>query len=206
VAPCICRQEQQIVGQGCDKPLEACLIMGPAAVYYLHNDLGREIDQEEALAILVQAEEEGLVLQPANAKESTNICMCCGCCCGILTNVKRHPKPTSIVASAFVAALDVEMCVGCGTCERRCQMQALDVDGRRAVLDLDRCIGCGLCVTTCPTGALSLLRKPKAEQPYVPRNLVDANIKLGRARGKLSAGELVSMLVKSKVDRLLAPR
>ena len=180
--------------------------MGEAAAYYLHNDLGRPIDQEEALAILAQAEEEGLVLQPSNSKDSDNICMCCGCCCGILTNIKRHPQPASIVASAFVAALDVETCVGCGTCEDRCQMEAIYLEDGKAALDLDRCIGCGLCVTTCPTGALSLLRKPKTEQPYVPKDAVDANIRLGQARGKLNAGKLVGMLVKSKVDRLLAPR
>jgi NAD-dependent dihydropyrimidine dehydrogenase PreA subunit len=206
VAPCICRKEKQIAGEGCDKPLEACLMMGEAAAYYVHNDFGRAIDREEALAILAQAEREALVLQPSNSKNSDNICLCCGCCCGILTNIKRQPRPASIIASAFVAALDVETCVGCGTCQDRCQMEALSLSEGKAVLDLDRCIGCGLCVTTCPTRALSLLRKPKAEQPYVPKDAVDANIRLGQARGKLNAGKLVSMLVKSKVDRLLAPR
>lgn len=206
VAPCICRKEKQIAGEGCEKPLETCLIMGPAAAYYLHNDLGRPIDREEALAILAQAEEKGLVLQPGNAKDSTNICMCCGCCCGILINIKRHPNPASIVASAFVAALDAQTCAGCGTCEERCQMEAIHVEDDKAALSLDRCIGCGLCVTTCPTGSLSLLRRPKAEQPHVPKDLTDATIKLGQARGKLNAGNLVGMLVKSKVDRLLAPR
>jgi NAD-dependent dihydropyrimidine dehydrogenase PreA subunit len=206
VAPCICRKKKQIAGEGCDKPLEMCLMMGEVAAYYLYNDLGRPIDHEEALAILARAEEEGLVLQPSNAKHSTNLCACCGCCCGILTNVKRYPKPASMVASAFAAAFDAETCVGCGTCEERCQMEAIRLEDGKAALDLDRCIGCGLCVTTCPTDSLRLLRKPKTEQPYVPKDLVDATIKLGQARDKLSAGKLVGMLVKSKVDRLLAPK
>jgi electron transport complex protein RnfB len=206
VAPCVCRQEKQVAGEGCDKPLETCLIMGSFATYYVHNGLGRTIDQAEALAILAQAEKEGLVLQPANAKDAINICACCGCCCGILTNVKRHPKPASLVASAFVAALDVETCEGCGTCEMRCQMEAIYVDNGHATLDLDRCIGCGLCVSTCPTESLSLRRKPEAEQPHVPKDLADAFIKLGQARGKLTTGGLVGMLVRSKVDRMLAPR
>ena len=98
-------------------------MMGEAAAYYLHNDFGRAIDQEEALAILAQAEKEGLVLQPSNSKHSDNICMCCGCCCGILTNIKRQPKPAGIVASAFVAALDAETCVGCGICEHECPIR-----------------------------------------------------------------------------------
>jgi NAD-dependent dihydropyrimidine dehydrogenase PreA subunit len=206
VAPCICRKEQHIAGDGCDKPLETCLVMGSAATYYVHNGLGRTIDQAEALALLTQAEETGLVLQPANAKDAANICMCCGCCCGVLTNVKRQPKPASFVASAFVAALNVETCDGCGICETRCQMEAIYLDDGYATLDLDRCIGCGLCVTTCPTESLSLQRKPEAEQPYVPKDLVDTNVKLGQARGKLTTGGLVGMLVRSKVDRLLASR
>jgi electron transport complex protein RnfB len=206
VAPCICRKEQRIAGEGCDLPLETCLVMGSAATYYVRNDLGRTIDQAEALAILAQAEEKGLVLQPGNAKDALNICTCCGCCCGILRNLKRHPKPASMVASAFVAVLDVQTCEGCGTCETRCHMEAIYLDNGHAILDLDRCIGCGLCVTTCPTDSLSLRRKPEAEQPYVPKDLTDTNIKLGQARGKLTTGGLVGMLVRSKVDRALAPK
>ncbi|MGD9049382.1 MAG: 4Fe-4S dicluster domain-containing protein [Anaerolineae bacterium] len=211
VGPCICRQEAQIAGNGCNMPLETCLIMGSAATYYVHNGMGRTIDLAEALAILARAEEVGLVLQPSNAKKAMNICTCCGCCCGILTNVKRHPKPASLVASPFVAALDVDLCEGCGVCETRCQMEAVcladdRLAGEHAVLDPDRCIGCGLCITTCPTGALSLVRKPQAEQPYVPRDLVDQNIKLAQARSKLTTAGMVSMLVRSRMDRLLAPK
>ena len=85
-------------------------------------------------------------------------------------------------------------------------MEAISLDDGHAVLHLGRCIGCGLGVTTCPTESLSLARKPDAEQPYVPKDLAETNIKLGQVRGKLGTGELVSMLVKSKVDRLLAPK
>jgi Fe-S-cluster-containing hydrogenase component 2 len=85
-------------------------------------------------------------------------------------------------------------------------MEALSLDHKKAVLDLNRCIGCGLCVTTCPTHSLTLLRKPKAKQPYVPRDIVETNMKLGKAGGKLGAGKMIGMQVKSKLDRLLAPK
>jgi ferredoxin len=206
VANCICRQEFHLLGEGCDKPEESCLAMGLTAKHTVHSGRGRAISQEEALAILRQAEEAGLVLQPANDKKSMNICTCCGCCCGILRSAKRHPKPASIVSSPFVAVLDVESCEGCGTCETRCQMEAVYLDNGAATLDLDRCIGCGLCVTTCPTGALSLLRKPEAEQPYVPENIVESRIKVGQARGRMGTVELIGMRLRSRVDRLLASR
>ena len=206
VAPCICRRERRIAGEGCDKPLESCLSFGTAAKYYVRNELGREISREEALQILQGAEKAGLVLQPGNAKKPQFICACCGCCCGILGNIKRHPRPAEIVSSPFVAAVDVDECDACGICETRCQMEAISVDTGYALVDLGRCIGCGLCVTTCPSEAIVLTRKPAAEQRPVPRDVVDTNIKLAQARGKLGAGEMVAMFVKSRVDRLLAPR
>ena len=204
VAPCVCRREKHILGEGCDKPSEACLIFDKAADYYIHNGLGREIDVEEALGILEEANDSGLVLQPGNSAKPMSICACCGCCCGVLLNIKRHPKPAFIISSPFIAALETEVCDGCGICETRCQMEAIDLDQGYATLNLDRCIGCGLCVTTCPTGALNLHRKPEQEQPYVPKNTADAHIKLGKTRGKLKNSELIGMVVKSKVDRLLA--
>ncbi len=83
-------------------------------------------------------------------------------------------------------------------------MDALSINRKKALLDLNRCIGCGLCVVTCPTKSLSLVRKPKTKQPYVPKDIVETNIKLGRARGKLGIGKRVGMQVRSKLDRLLA--
>jgi H+/Na+-translocating ferredoxin:NAD+ oxidoreductase subunit B len=204
VANCICRQELRILDRGCDKPLESCLSFGMAAKHLVRAGRGRGISQEEVLAILHRAEEAALVLQPANAKEALFICTCCGCCCGVLRSVQRHPKPASIVSSPFVATLNGETCEGCGACESRCQMGALCVDEGKAALDPDRCIGCGLCVTRCPTGSLSLVRKPEARQPHVPRDIVDNYIKMGRARGKMGIGELMGLQIKSKLERLLA--
>jgi Pyruvate/2-oxoacid:ferredoxin oxidoreductase delta subunit len=206
VAPCICRQQAGLLGEGCDKPLEVCMGLGATAGHYVQTGMGRSITLDEALEVLKQAEEAGLVLQPSHSRRAAFICACCGDCCEVLVNVKRHPKPASIAASAFLATLDEAACEGCGTCELRCQMEAIEVEDGHAVLDLDRCIGCGLCVNTCPTEALSLARKPEAEQPFVPKSFVDTNIRLGRARGKLGRTDLIGMMVRSKVDRLLTPR
>ncbi len=185
VAPCICRRERNMMGEGCNKPLETCLVLGRGADYYLRNGLGRLIDQKEALEILKEADRAGLVLQPGNAQQAGNICCCCGCCCGVLRTIKRHPRPASIVSSAFVAAADASTCDGCGTCIERCQMEALELVDNKVVHNIDRCIGCGLCVSTCPTGSLVLIRKPESEQPDVPRNWREALLKLARVRGKL---------------------
>ncbi|MFH1060230.1 MAG: 4Fe-4S binding protein [Pseudomonadota bacterium] len=189
VAPCICRKEHLLKGGGCGKLSEACLVFGWGADYYQRNGIGRMISQDEALAILNKAEEEGLVVQPSNAQDIVNICLCCGDCCQALLHLKRHPAPAEIVVSPFVARLDAEACITCGVCVDRCQMEALSLGDDSAVLDATRCIGCGLCVTTCPSGALGLMRKP--EPPAVPKSVSEAMALRARSRAAL----------KDKLDR-----
>jgi Na+-translocating ferredoxin:NAD+ oxidoreductase subunit B len=204
ITNCICRQEMQIAEKGCSKPLETCMSFGGAAEYYMRTGKGRRISQDEALAILSLADQAGLVLQPGNSKKPAFLCACCGCCCGILRNVKKHPQPASIVSSPYIAVHVPEICSGCGTCVERCQMDAITLPNGTAELNQERCIGCGLCVSTCETGALTLERKPEAEQRLVPKNTVVANLQLAQARGKLGKKELANMLIRSKKDRMAA--
>lgn len=175
VAPCICRLEHKLKEGGCDKLMEACLIFGWAADYYERNGLGRIITVEETLDIIKQAEEDGLVLQPSNTQEIVNICCCCGDCCQVLLNLKHYPVPAAVVSSPFVVEADTEICVGCETCQERCQMEALSMEDEKVALNADRCIGCGLCVSTCPSGALRLVRKPQDQQPEIPKNQMEAH-------------------------------
>jgi Na+-translocating ferredoxin:NAD+ oxidoreductase subunit B len=182
VAPCICRREHRLKGTGCEKLMEACLVFGWGAEYYGRNGLGRFITLEETLEILKIAEEQGLVLQPSNSQDIVNICCCCGDCCQVLEHLKTHPVRAAAVTSPFVAALDPERCTGCGTCQDRCQMDALTLAAAFAVLNTNRCIGCGLCVTTCPSGALRLKRKPPEKLLPVPRSPREALILRAKAR------------------------
>ncbi len=204
VLPCICRREHTMVGEGCDKPEESCLVFGTGAYYYEKRGIGRDIDVEECLEVLKQADKKGLVLQPNNAKKLSNICCCCGCCCQILIHMKKHPKPAEVVSSPFIVAYDADTCKACGVCVDRCQMEAMAMKEEAVEIDLDRCIGCGLCVSTCPTKSLSLERKPEEAQHYIPSDLMEAHIRLGQARGKLGKGRMVKMSLKSKWDRFLA--
>jgi ferredoxin len=204
VRNCICRQGYQITGRGCGKPLETCLSFDEGASHTVYTGRGRMISKEEALVILKLAEQAGLVLQPANSKDPIFICACCGCCCGVLRNLKLHEKPASLVANPFIAQHNPELCSGCGTCTERCQMEAITLANNTAELNPDRCIGCGLCVSTCPSGALRLVRKP--EQPAIPKDTLSTYLQSGQARDKLSSGKLVGMVVKSKIDRLIARR
>jgi electron transport complex protein RnfB len=168
VAPCICRRHAKMTGGGCDAPEESCLVFGEFADYYIRSGRARSIDRFEVTEILARADAANLVLQPSNSQDIAFICCCCGCCCGVLAGLKAHPKPSEIVASAFIAQHEPDICQGCWDCLERCQMEALVEDGDRVYLNTDRCIGCGLCVTTCPSGALTLVRKSAAEPLQTP--------------------------------------
>jgi Pyruvate/2-oxoacid:ferredoxin oxidoreductase delta subunit len=182
VSPCICRREQKMIGKGCDKPSETCLSFGAGAYYYEKNGLGREIDKKEALALVKKGVDAGLVLQPGNQQKAMNICMCCGCCCGVLKNLKTLDKPARVIHTNYYAQVDEEACIGCEACVERCQMDAVSVD-ETARVDLDRCIGCGLCVTDCPTEAMQLKQKA-ADSHYVPpKNVFETYMNIAQERG-----------------------
>ena len=182
VAPCICRKEHELMGDGCGKLMEACLIFGSSAYYYEENKLGRTITQEEALDILAKGLEDGLVLQPGNAKKPSNICLCCGCCCQILKNLKTLDEPAKAVSTSWVATVDEDLCTACAVCADRCQMDAITVDDT-AFVDPGRCIGCGLCVPTGDYEAMTL-HEINPDTHYVPpRNTVATYLNLAKDRG-----------------------
>jgi ferredoxin len=185
VAPCICRRQAKLHGGGCDAPEESCLVFGEFADYYVQGGRGRAIDRAEVMDILARADAANLVLQPTNSQRIGAICTCCGCCCGVLGGLKRHPKPAEAVGSAYIARLDAETCVGCWTCLERCQMEALSEADDRVALNVDRCIGCGLCVSTCPSGALTLERKPESERTRVPATFQDTWRTIAQAQAEM---------------------
>lgn len=182
ISPCICRKEQKLIGKGCDRTMEACFSFGAAAYYYEQNGLGRSIEKAEALDILKAGVASGLVLQPGNQQRPANICMCCGCCCAILKNLKSLDKPALAIHTNYFAQVTASDCVGCGVCADRCQMDAIGVD-EIAQIDENRCIGCGLCVTDCPTAAMVLSEKTPDDR-YVPPNTVfDTYMAMAKERG-----------------------
>jgi NAD-dependent dihydropyrimidine dehydrogenase PreA subunit len=158
VQQCPCRKRER----NCNNPLETCLSLDELADYVLYRQAGREIDVDEALAILRLCEELGLIHQTVNTDRTDVICNCCGCCCGILTPLLTYGMHEATAKSRFRATVDLESCSDCLECVERCLFGALqEADGRLKPLP-DRCFGCGQCVTRCPAGAISLteVREP----------------------------------------------
>ena len=184
VQPCICRKEHEVLGEPCKYPLDVCFAFGAAAYFYEENKLGRSVTIEEALEILEVGKKAGLVIQPGNAQRSANICMCCGCCCQMLKNLKNFESPAEEVHSNYFAKVTEDECIGCGECVERCHMDAITMDDR-AQINLNRCIGCGICIPECPTEAIQLIAKEKSEK-YVPAKFTfQAYMRMAKERGKI---------------------
>jgi electron transport complex protein RnfB len=178
---CICRKQQSLLANACGKPFEGCMGFGSMAEFYLDRGLGRKVSVEEALKVLGDSEEAGLVLIPNNAQHIDFVCSCCSCCCGLLKTIKEFPNPAEFVESTFHAWKDLDKCSECDTCVERCPMGAM-VEGDEATqVDLARCIGCGLCVSTCKEEAISLVRKAEAVTP--PLDMEDMLHRISVERG-----------------------
>ncbi len=186
VAECICRKAQNLLDKGCKKELEACFLFGSMGQFYLDNGMGRLVEREEAVQILLKAQEQGLVTQPAAAQNPQGMCNCCSDCCGVLHAVNMHPKPAEIVFSNHFAEVEAEECTGCENCLDRCHMGAITItDDLIAEINRDRCIGCGLCVATCPTDAMKLVAKSEEERKVPPMNGAEQMKQMARKRGLL---------------------
>ena len=192
VRDCICRVQQKLVGKGCDQPIENCLVFAPVESAFDHREVDRAITKEEALRILHETEEAGLVHSTGNYRDGHNyICNCCTCCCGILRSVAEFGVPTTAIRSDFHTVVDAEMCSGCGDCVERCQFEALSVpddvpstgSGQCCVVDYTRCVGCGLCAAVCPTESLYLERRPEGEVPLPPADIKEWMVQRAQGRG-----------------------
>ena len=58
--------------------------------------------------------------------------------------------------------IDLDLCVGCGSCEGTCPQGAISAEDGRAVVK-DSCINCGMCIGACPVNAISAQKNEDKE-------------------------------------------
>ncbi|MFC1895366.1 ATP-binding protein [Thermodesulfobacteriota bacterium] len=169
VTDCPCR----LTHRKCDKPLEVCLQVGRTAEYNITRGYGRKLTKQEALDVMRQAEEAGLVHMVTNQRSVDHIiCNCCSCCCVTMPMVIQHGFNV-LDPSRFLARVDTDLCNACETCLDRCIFGAIEMTGGNgqdlASIDPDKCMGCGLCQITCQEEAISL--EEVRPQGFVPEKM-----------------------------------
>jgi Pyruvate/2-oxoacid:ferredoxin oxidoreductase delta subunit len=179
VGHCFCRQRRNLLGEPCrtQAPVVNCFTFGKSARHTVAQGFAKPVTRDEALAILKEAEQAGLIHKAFHpgARESaqeTSICNCCKDCCDTLRLWRDGTLPL-VNATYHLAVIDHEACTGCGTCVDWCPTDAIVLnDEGLAVRDESACLGCGVCARFCPEAAISLkegLRKVFVLPPRVRR-------------------------------------
>jgi ferredoxin len=183
VVDCICRKQKALIGEGCEHPLDVCLMLHRRAGAFDQASGVRVLTRDEALETLQRAARAGLVHSVSNTQEgSSYICNCCTCSCGILRGIAELGIANAVARSAFTNQVDEALCVSCEACVEYCQFGALTLLGVAQVDEL-RCVGCGVCVPACPEEALGLVRRPEMEVQAPPLGEMEWLQQRAAARG-----------------------
>lgn len=169
VGNCQCRLAMQLVGKGCDRPLENCTAFGPITKPLIERGMMRKAGRQEIIEIKRNAEEYGCVTwminEIGNKPRGNGSCSCCGCCCHALRSITQFNTPGIISAPHFMPVRESEKCTLCKKCVHVCPMDAWAVSGEDLQFRKIRCIGCGLCVVACKFDALALETVKDARPP-----------------------------------------
>ncbi|MFC1523223.1 ATP-binding protein [Thermodesulfobacteriota bacterium] len=119
------------------------------------------VSPEVAVAQMEQLEEEGAIhtIWTMMTPFVGAICNCTNQDCLGLRTLAMDVE--TLFPGEYVAAVDQDLCDGCGLCAESCQFNAISsrqmAGGETvAVIDAVKCHGCGLCRIHCPQEALAL--------------------------------------------------
>lgn len=161
---CYCRHEKELTGDLCkmNAPKEICLMFGKSAQFAIDHNFAKPISKGNVKEILKMAEDIGLVHKIFHVHQDPNneiegICSCCKCCCGIFRLYYGGGSAFHTLTS-YIADLDENLCLGCGTCVEKCPMETIELIDTIANINKEKCIGCGVCAHLCPEEAIKLNR------------------------------------------------
>ena len=196
VGLCYCRHIAHHRGADCQKfRMECCMTLGPGADYTTRHGLAKKIDKSQALDLLTETREAGLVHLGDNVQRNpTFICNCCGCCCEVMLAFKKFKMFGDTFTSNFIARVDTEKCNGCRKCAKACPVDAIDiltkprtVDGKKvkwlAKVDPAVCLGCGVCELECKFDAMHM--EPREKRRIAPEDTMTRVLSMALEQGKL---------------------
>ena len=159
VGECFCRKKFR----NCEHTLKGCLYLNDWAEDAVREGYAEKSTITNALAILIEAYKDGLVLVSGGEDPPVKICSCCSCCCFLFAGLQLYGMDNSLVSSDFEVQVKQEECRSCKTCLDRCHFNAITFNSDRVVFSREKCFGCGLCVSTCPNNAIELVKKSKVK-------------------------------------------
>lgn len=196
VSPCQCRLRRKAMGDytntvvegECDHPLETCISTGMMAEYYIENGIARQIDQDEALAIVQRSVDAGMVIQSCYTKDSEIFCSCHADCCDILASYVKYGSDvmgslnSTPQISHYRLEVDHDACLKCGACAQRCPLFAITMDEAEGPVVNNVCVRCGQCAIVCPVEARKLVQKDESEILELPQNMLEDYVLKGNYR------------------------
>jgi len=168
VTHCTCRRRKEAVGKKCKASHSMVDIQfNLSAEYLISRNAGRRISADEAIALIDECEQMGLLHTCENStrmRPRWGMCNCCTDCCMIYQPLDRFKVPVTrcVAKSRYEARVDLSVCDGCQNCMVWCRFDAIEMvkpEGSkkyRAHVDIEKCMGCGICVLKCEPRALSL--------------------------------------------------
>ena len=193
VSMCACRHKKLHHGDVCDAPMDVCFSLNQAADTLARNGMARLVDKHEAMALLEQSKQAGLVQVGDNVQRNmTYMCNCCGCCCTLMKAMHTMNMQGAVMSTRWVMRSDAEKCTGCGICVKTCPVQAIHLEPEsapggtrsRAVVNTELCLGCGVCYSRCRKNAIGMVKREK--QTFTPEDFFEKAVHAAIERGKLS--------------------
>ncbi|RLI53248.1 MAG: hypothetical protein DRO87_05620 [Candidatus Thorarchaeota archaeon] len=106
VRDCVCKKQQELIGNTCKYPMTVCIILNPRHEdAFAEDEITQIISRDEALRVLRESEDAGLVHCTMNVADTGSIfyiCNCCTCCCGVLRGVASSDRPRAFVKTDYV--------------------------------------------------------------------------------------------------------
>jgi Pyruvate/2-oxoacid:ferredoxin oxidoreductase delta subunit len=191
VVSCSCRKRQESIGNHCGLSHDMnCIQFSRAAEYTRSRGHGRMLSKEEALVLIEETEDDGLIHQWPNVAitSGNTLCSCCTDCCVFFLPMseRKIPWTTFYAKSRFEATNELDACDGCQDCIERCQFDALTMEKvngykkLKAVVDAENCMGCGVCVLVCEPQSLTMaLVRPPEHIPHPAHSRAEAHSHAG---------------------------
>ena len=191
VSPCQCRTMWDALGvpHPDEHPHRTCLSLGDMAEYFMETGIGEQITQDEAIAIVEDIIDKGMVVESICAKNADIICCCHSESCGNLMawRGKNGQGDQGKFFSAYTLQYDGDACIKCGKCLERCPMHSITFgDDGLCVMDA-ACVRCGQCIPDCPSQARILTATEG--YPDLPEDYMDCNRYF--AKDRMARGQLV---------------